>query len=69
MEKRKEEILKLITLQMDKIISVVPLKNFVCDFVLCVEKEEQYSARKDRFSELKVFVVEVNPFAGTEDSQ
>ncbi len=65
LRQRKEEILDLIKSQFDqKILPVISLKNYVVDFILCTEKEEEYNTRDNRFTGLKVFIVELNPLAG-----
>eukprot|EP01106_Pelomyxa_sp_JSP_P015412 TRINITY_DN52_c0_g1_i15.p1 TRINITY_DN52_c0_g1~~TRINITY_DN52_c0_g1_i15.p1 ORF type:complete len:321 (-),score=71.82 TRINITY_DN52_c0_g1_i15:195-1157(-) len=66
---RKQQILELI--QREYALRVLPnvkLSSYVIDFVLCVPSEQGYAGRADRFDNLGLWVVEVNPlaeFAGT----
>jgi len=69
LQSRKQQVLDLILKDFhEKIAPRIPLKDYVLDFVLCTAKEEDYDSSGDRYSNVQVFVIEVNPlaeFAGT----
>jgi len=61
---RKDDILQQISHQFQtKIFPALPMQNCVVDFVLCAPTEAQYTTSKDRYSNLLVYVVELNPLA------
>lgn len=66
---KQEEILTLILQQFkERVQPAVSMDNYVVDFLLCVPKEEQFTGRTNRFDNLHIWVVELNPlaeFAGT----
>jgi hypothetical protein len=47
-----------------EICPILPLDNCVVDFLFCVPTESQYATRSDRYSDLRVWIVELNPLGG-----
>ncbi|KAH3758857.1 cell division cycle protein 123-like [Pelomyxa schiedti] len=66
---RREEIVRFISEDYrNRIQPKISIPSYVIDFVLCVPREGEYPGRTDRFQNLQIWVVEINPlaeFAGT----
>lgn len=67
--KEKKQVLQTLILELfHQLAQKIPLKNYVLDFLLCVDKEENYGMSENRYDNLKLWIVELNPlaeFAGT----